>query len=66
MCLCPKQYSLFSFYALPSGGKSKDLVVHLPMIIFVPTYTIGMTSGQTFLNVFKWVIPGLFSSFQYS
>ena len=29
MCLCSKQSSLFSFYALPSGGKSKDAVVHL-------------------------------------
>ena len=26
--LCSKQSSLFSFYALPSGGKSKDVVVH--------------------------------------
>ena len=28
MCLCLKQSSLFSFYALPSGGKLKDAVVH--------------------------------------
>ena len=28
MCLRSKQSSLFSFYALPSGGKSKDAVVH--------------------------------------
>ena len=28
MCLCSKQSSLFYFYALPSGGKSKDAVVH--------------------------------------
>ena len=28
LCLCSKQSSLFSFYALPSGGKSKDAVVH--------------------------------------
>ena len=28
MWLCSKQSSLFSFYALPSGGKSKDAVVH--------------------------------------
>ena len=26
--LCSKQSSFFSFYALPSGGKSKDMVVH--------------------------------------
>ena len=26
--LCSKQSSFFSFYALPSGGKSKDTVVH--------------------------------------
>ena len=26
--LCSKQSSFFSFYALPSGGKSKDVVVH--------------------------------------
>ena len=29
MCFSSKQSSLFSFYALPSGGKSKDAVVHL-------------------------------------
>ena len=28
MCFCSKQSSLFSFYVLPSGGKSKDAVVH--------------------------------------
>ena len=28
ICLCSKQSSLFSFYALPSNGKSKDAVVH--------------------------------------
>ena len=28
MCLCSKQSILFSFYALPSGGKLKDGVVH--------------------------------------
>ena len=26
--LCSKQSSLFSFYALASGGKSKDVAVH--------------------------------------
>ena len=28
MCLRSKQSSLFSFYALPSGGKLKEVVVH--------------------------------------
>ena len=28
MFLCSKQSSLFSFYALTSGGKLKDVVVH--------------------------------------
>ena len=28
MCLCPKQSSLFSFYAMTSGGKLKDAVAH--------------------------------------
>ena len=28
MWLCSKQSSFFSFYALPSGGKLKDAVVH--------------------------------------
>ena len=28
MCFSLKQSSLFSFYALPSGGKSKGMVVH--------------------------------------
>ena len=32
MCLCSKQSSLFSFYALPSGGKWKDAVVHCEMV----------------------------------
>ena len=30
--LSSKQSSLFSFYALPSGGKSKDAVVHLNVL----------------------------------
>ena len=30
MCLCSKLSRLFSFYALPSGGKLKDMVVHWP------------------------------------
>ena len=29
MCLSSKQSSIFSFYALPSSGKSKAAVVHL-------------------------------------
>ena len=33
MCLCSKQSSLFSFYALPSGGKLKDVVVHYGIIL---------------------------------
>ena len=28
MCLCSRQSSLFSFYAMPSGGKLKGTVVH--------------------------------------
>ena len=28
MCLCSKQSSLFSFYALPSGGKLKGTGIH--------------------------------------
>ena len=28
MCFSSKQSSLFSFYALSSGGKLKDVVVH--------------------------------------
>ena len=28
MWLSSKQYSFFSFYALPTGGKSKDPVIH--------------------------------------
>ena len=35
MCLCSKQSSLFSFYALPSGGKSKDAVVHWNDLFYV-------------------------------
>ena len=31
--LCSKQSSFFSFYALPSGGKSKDAVVHYAFVM---------------------------------
>ena len=34
MCLCSKQSRLFSFYALPSGGKSKGVVVHWLLMNF--------------------------------
>ena len=34
MWLCSKQSSFFSFSALPSGGKSKDAVVHCLAIHF--------------------------------
>ena len=33
--LCLKQSSFFSFYALPSGGKWKDAVVHLLLKSFI-------------------------------
>ena len=36
ICLCSKQSSLFSFYPLPFGGKSKDAVVHWQQLFFVP------------------------------
>ena len=35
MCLCSKQSSLFSFYALPSGGKLKGAVVHCFTLFFM-------------------------------
>ena len=35
VCLCSKQSSLFSCYALPSGGKSKSAVVHCRFAVFV-------------------------------
>ena len=38
MWLCSKLSSLFSFYALPSGGKSKDAVVHSMLNIFWMTF----------------------------
>ena len=37
--MCSKQSSLFSFYALPSGGKSKDAVVHCVFILVVSSVT---------------------------
>ena len=37
MCLRSKQSSLFTFYALPSGGKSKDVVVHYSGIVLIST-----------------------------
>ena len=39
MSLCSKQSSLFSFYALPSGGKSKGAMVHW----FLRTLTIWVS-----------------------
>ena len=33
MCLCTKQSSLFSFYALPSGAKPKGMLIHLQNIL---------------------------------
>ena len=36
MRLCSKQSSLFFFYALPSGGKSKEAVVHF-LVFFINT-----------------------------
>ena len=32
MCLCLKRSSLLSFYALPSGGKPKGVLVHYLII----------------------------------
>ena len=54
MSLCSKQSSLFSFYALPSGGKSKSMVVHLNEIfrgwlvgwLVCSNYWVGSTSAQ--------------------
>ena len=49
MCLHSKQSSLFSFYALPSGGKSKDMVVH--WIISLLLYN----KVDEFSNIFSFV-----------
>ena len=43
MCLCSKQSSLFSFYALPSGGKLKDPVVHFEISFYEVLFlTLGI------------------------
>ena len=50
MCLCSKQSSLFSFYALPSGGKSKDVVVHCQVqqvVLTLVPFWLGVISGPT-------------------
>ena len=44
LCLCSKRSSLFSFYALPSGGKSKDAVVHYHIIWVRETFLIRLSS----------------------
>ena len=38
--LCSKQSSFFSFYALPSGGKSKDAVVHYNVLALFTFYAL--------------------------
>ena len=43
MWLCSKQSSFFSFYALPSGGESKDAVVHYDCRIFLRLVTVAKT-----------------------
>ena len=45
MLLCSKQSSFFSFYVLPSGGKSKDAVVHCH-IVWRFIYTVPFYLGQ--------------------
>ena len=51
MSLCSKQSSLFSFIVLPSGGKSKSMVVHLSEIfrgwLVRGNYWVGSTSAQS-------------------
>ena len=42
MSLCSKQSSLFSFYALPSGSKSKGKVVHYT----IASSNVGKLHGQ--------------------
>ena len=53
MRLCSKQPSLFSFYALPSGGKSKGAVVHL---IVLPIWLLCKWSRYHFINNISWQI----------
>ena len=45
MCLCSKQSSLFSFYALPSGGKLKDAVVLCGLFFFF-SFQLKMVIGR--------------------
>ena len=55
MCL---HSSLFSFYTLPSGGKSKDAVVHWRAV--KTKHFLGQEPfGHSFFFK-KWAIPGLF------
>ena len=54
ICLCSKQYCLFSFYALPSGGKAKAALVHWinnDLKIRIGTYVQ--------INIFIWWIGGI-------
>ena len=51
MCLCSKQSSLFSFYALPSGGKLKDVVVHSIKHFFgIPDLTESYVKQLLYVN----------------
>ena len=52
MCLCSKQSSLFSFYALPSGGKSKDVVVHCNVLAL---FTFYGKSKDIFVSIFVFI-----------
>ena len=56
MCLCSKQDSLFSFYALPSGCKSKGTVVHCNLVCLCDQKDIFCLNSllhnvQKFLNI---------------
>ena len=49
MWLCSKQSSFFSFYALPSGGESKDVVVHwlTKALVSMLSYSDDLSSNPT-------------------
>ena len=46
MWLCSQQSSFISFYALPSGGKLKDAVVHCSIVVPTQWHTLGSLPGH--------------------
>ena len=49
--------ALFTFYALPSGGKSKDKVVHSKNAQLRKTWILGKQRSSFWIQSFEWFKP---------